>query len=111
MAQDIDYLNYENVDLGASFESAVINIVPFKGGYIQLVATGAPVGSLVLQASNDPGPLQAVNWETIPYSSMLINGAGRYVYNLQDAYSRYLKLVYTRTSGTGTCSIRIQLKD
>lgn len=62
MAQDIDYINYENISLSASFESTVINVVPFKGGYLQLVATGSPVGELTLKASNDPGPLQAVNF-------------------------------------------------
>ena len=111
MAQDIDYINYESVNLSASFESGVINVVPFKGGFLQMVATGNPVGTLTLQASNDPGPLQAVNWKEVPFSSMVINGANNYCYNISDAYFRYMKIVYTRTSGTGTCSIRVQLKD
>ncbi len=109
--KDREYYNYEGVDMGASFSSPTIDIIRFKGYYAQIVSTGSPLGSFSIHASNDPTIASATNWKEIPYSSMPISGAGISDYNQDGLYCRFIKIVYTRTSGSGTCSIRIQLKD
>lgn len=109
--KDREYYNYEGVDMGATFNTATIDLIRFKGYFVQVVTTGSPVGTFYMYASNDPTLASATNWSQIPYSTMTVNGADVHSYNQDGLYCRYVKLGYTRTSGTGTCSIRIQLKD
>ena len=109
--KDREYYNYEGVDMGADFSSATIDMIRFKGYFVQVVTTGSPVGTFYMYSSNDPALATATNWKTIPYSTMVVNGADVHMYNQDGLYCRYVKLGYTRTSGSGTCSIRIQLKD
>lgn len=67
---------------------------------VQYVATGAPVGTLVVQASND-----GTNWSDIAGASASISAAGNGMFNfITTAYS-YIKVVYTKGSGTGALSV------
>lgn len=79
---------------------------------IQAVYTGSPVGTLKLQISNDivsapPGggtnlASLVTNWSDYTGSSLSISAAGDFTYNLLDIGYRWLRLVYTKSSGTGT---------
>lgn len=109
--KDREYYNFENVDMSSDFDSPVIDLVRFRGYFVQVVTSGSPVGILYIYASNDPTIETVTNWHVIPYSTMTVNGAGVHQWNQSEMYARFVKVVYTRTSGSGTCSIRIQLKD
>lgn len=109
--KDREYYNFEDVDMSVSFFSPVIDLIRFRGYFVQVVTTGSPVGILYMYASNDPTLETATNWHVIPYSTMTVNGADVHQYNQSEMYARFVKVGYTRTSGSGTCSIRIQLKD
>ena len=84
-------------------------------GYcIQAVLTGAPVGSLQLQGSNDPGPNASyttapTNWSNVG-SPTAISAAGVFLINMPDTYYNWVRAVYTPTSGTGTVAILFNAK-
>lgn len=70
----------------------------------QVKWTGTPTGTLKLQASNDIDAT-VTDWEDIPGSSVAIAGAaGQQVYNYTNAPFRWVRLVYTASSGSGTLS-------
>lgn len=77
---------------------------------IQAVWTGSPVGTLKIQVSNDivavaPGANPAANvthWSDYTGSSTAVSGAGDITYNMTFVGYRWVQLVYTKTSGSGT---------
>lgn len=81
---------------------------------IQLVFTGSPVGSFKLQASNDEGnPASApteqykgvVNWTDIIDSPQAIGAAGNHMYTVEDAGYRWVRFIWTPSSGSATLTI------
>jgi hypothetical protein len=92
------------------------NMTPIWLGHIcnfsiQLVFTGAPVGTFKLQCSNDPGTAQGpgipqatgvVNWTDIADSGAPITAAGDLVYQYENAGFPWVRVVYTATSGSGS---------
>lgn len=69
---------------------------------IQVKWTGTPTGTLKLQCSNDVEST-VTDWEDIPGSSVAIAGAaGQQVYNYVRAPFRWVRLVWTASSGSGT---------
>lgn len=101
--------------MGASLNSDPIDVKNLIIGSLQIVFTGAPVGSIKLQASDDvyqflkqPEPQPApTNWTDIADSTLAIAAAGNIMYNLSSMGYDMVRVVYTRTSGTGTMSIRM----
>lgn len=84
-------------------------------------ATGTPVGTLKLQGCNDIERRENVpdanltNWFDVASGgnrvvSIAVSGAG--VYNLTDpnAMYRWFRVVYTRTSGSITATVRVHVK-
>lgn len=67
--------------------------------------TGAPVGTLKLQASVDN-----TTFVDIDGSSVSISASGNSFWNVTDVMYGYFRLVYTRTSGTGTLTGEILYK-
>ncbi len=108
--------------MGASFELPAVWIGHAAIYAIQLVATGSPVGTFKLQASSDQGgPTnsqnsivfsdQVVNWTDIADSSQAIAAAGNLMWTVQNPGYQWVKVVYTRTSGTGSLtSARVTTK-
>jgi len=88
-------------------------------GY-QINFTGAPVGIFAVQISQDyePGrspnsePVNAGNWISVPLSPA-ITAAGSpdsaYI-DLNQMSAPYVRIVYTRTSGTGVLNIYVTAK-
>lgn len=80
---------------------------------IQLVFTGAPMGSFKLQCSNDPAPNMTmpqvivqyenvINWTDVKDSEQVISEAGDHLWNVQDCGYQWVRVVYTNTLGTGS---------
>lgn len=91
--------------------SDAIYIGQSMGCCIQAVFTGSPVGSFKLQISQDQGPNETiisatqapvVNWSDYTGSATNINGGGNFSWDVTITNSRWIRLVYTFTSGTGT---------
>lgn len=66
--------------------------------------TGTPTGSFKLQGSNDVGD-SVTDWEDIPGSTLAVAGAaGTQMWNYTRSQFRWVRIVYTATSGSGTLS-------
>lgn len=79
---------------------------------IQIVFTGTPTGQFKLQMSNDDGrpsasteaarDYQVNNFTDIVGSQQQITEAGNHGYTVQNTGYRWVRLVYTAGSGSGT---------
>lgn len=87
--------------MAASFESDPISVLPFIGYSISCVFTGSPVGTLKIQVSNDTEDAPT-NWDDLDDSSVSISAAGSETYIVAEVEYSFIKLVYTRSSGSGT---------
>lgn len=96
-----------NVSMGASFNSTVLDLDYTTDASITAVWTGSPVGSLKLQISNDIVDVgtSVVNWIDYTDSTYAVTAAGSFVWNISRANYRWLRVSYTRTSGTGTMNM------
>lgn len=107
-----DDLALSGTDMSVDITSDPIwlqNIVNYN---IQLVFTGSPGGNFKLQISNDLGNPQAVeqqnqdfqivNWTDMADSGQTISAAGNHSYEVQNSGHRWVRLIWTETSGSGT---------
>ncbi len=101
--------------------SAPIELDQIYGYAIQAAWTGTPNGTIKLQGSCDAparqtqtsngGPDSVTVWTDIADSSQNISGsAGNYMWNVNGAFYRFVRLTYTNSSSTGTLSANIVLK-
>lgn len=108
---DIDGVRTEP-SLGASFELKPLYLGSIADYSIQLVFSGTPVGSWKLQVSNDPGRITAnsesgkytgvTNWTDLTGSAQSITEAGDHTWNAKGTGYLWVRVVWTRVSGTGT---------
>lgn len=79
---------------------------------VQAIFTGSPVGALSVQVSNDTTTAQANVGTWTDYSGMAytISAAGDIVFNMSNVGSRWIRLVYYKTSGTGTLNAYVSGK-
>ncbi len=102
--------------MGADVTSASVNVQYAALGAIQCVFTGTPVGTMKLQASCDvvqPTPNSvpaATNWTDVADTSVDVSAAGTILYNLIYIGYDQVRVVYTRTSGSGTLNVRAVAK-
>jgi hypothetical protein len=106
-------------DASVSQTSAAVNLNYRYGISIQAVITGTAAGTLKLQGSDDfgsrnpiepAGSNQVVNWSDIANSSAPVTGAGTASWNFQGSFYKWIRLVYTASSGTGTINVRANSK-
>lgn len=98
---------YTNQSMVASSNSLPLNIDECVSYCVHAKFTGAPVGELKIQGSNDPAIL---GYDDITDSISAVTEAGGYILNVElPAYS-FIRLVYTATSGTGTINAKINAK-
>jgi hypothetical protein len=89
----------------ATVASSVIGIKYLDNVSIQCNLTGAPVGSLAIQTSTDHDEddkgnvLAAGNF--VSYTSASISASGNVVFDLNQVAAPFVKILYTKSSGTG----------
>lgn len=96
---------------GATFSTAAIptKFVLYASVQSTFSGGGAPLGVLKVQASNDqPSTGDPQNWSDIAGITVNISADGVFFIPKFDLSYEWIRLVYTRTSGTGTASIRIK---
>lgn len=80
---------------------------------------GSAVGTLKIQASNDAfddnvgaGTYEksTATWVDIPGSSQAVSDDGTFIWNVDAAFYGACRVVYTRTSGTGTMEVYFTAK-
>ncbi len=102
-------------------DSPPLNLDQMFGLAIQAIWTGTPVGSMKLQASvqspptqnqtSNGGPDNITQWTDISGSSVSISAsAGNFMWNLDAAYYRYIRLVYVNASGSGVLNVHANIK-
>lgn len=107
-------------DLSANLTSPVTDIRYLDNIAIQLIFTGTPTGTFVVQGSLDymrafSEEARAVNagtWTTITLGSTLAasGAAGNILVDLNQLSFPYIRVVYTRTSGTGSLDMWVEGK-
>lgn len=120
----INYRFATEESLGSTFTSDPCPIHSANHVSISAIVSGAssPVGTFTLECSNDKtGPVSSAyrssdqaltpgNFVTIDGSSEAISGNGTTIWNLQNVGFNWVRLVYTRTSGSATLDADITLK-
>lgn len=96
--------------LSISWESDPILLTSVVNYSIQLFFSGSPVGSLKLQTSNDEGNITAASqaersvgvthWTDYFGSTQAIAAAGDHVWTVQNVGYKWVKIVWTHTSGS-----------
>lgn len=104
----------------SSLTTSYTNIQGLDNVGYQVVFTGAPVGTFSVQISADyqPGkspnsnPINAGNWITLPLSpAITASGSGDAAFiDLNQLGAPWIRLVYTKTSGTGTLQAYVMAK-
>lgn len=85
----------------ATCTSSNVNLETLKGVGLQAVWTGSPTGTIKLQGSNDNA-----TFTDISNTSQATGGAASsYIWNLIDQHYRFVRLLYTKSSGTGALTI------
>lgn len=87
----------------------------FKASAQAVVAGSSPTGTLELQGSNDVsnGAIQGVapftptNW-TLIGSTVAVSAAGTFIVPATDICYEYIRLVWLKTSGSGTITARVK---
>lgn len=107
-------------DMSGSLTSIGIDINQMFGYTVQAVWTGSsPTGTFKLQISNDmvndymgsSNPAANVtNWTDYSGSSQAITASGDFAWIVSDSNYKWVRLVYTRTSGTGTLNAILTAK-
>ena len=116
-----DDITFDSTDLSSDATSQPISIEHILNYAIQLVFTGTPNGSFKLQASCDEGDPNAPqeserddnisNWTDISGSSQSISAAGSHLWTVADAGYKWVRVVWTVSSSSGTLtSARFQSK-
>lgn len=99
--------------MAASITSDPVKMEWEDNAGIQVVWTGTPTGTNAVQVSLDP---EVLGWETIPAAAYTVTpsqpagAAGSNFYDLPLGSAAWIRLVYTRVSGTGTMTAKIALK-
>ena len=100
------------VDLSLSADLKSVWLGHIANYSIQLQFTGAPQGNFRLQASNDPGRIDAASgvlqvsniaiWTDIADSAQTISAAGDHMWTVENAGYTWVRVVWTQTGGSGT---------
>lgn len=107
---------FQNADMSGNLTSVPISLFNIFGYCIQLEFTGAPVGATTIMVSNDPSDQGGAivpaptNFTLLANSSLAISAAGDLMYNVNECNYNWFKVLYTRTSGTGSLNGRFNLK-
>lgn len=90
-----------------SVASDAILIDQIYGYSLQCTYSGAPSGSLRVQASNDltNNPDDVSDWDDVGDSVVAISASGDTFYNLDAQFYKYFRVKYDRLSGSGSLTV------
>jgi hypothetical protein len=95
------------VSLGADATSAVADMDHMGMASIHAIWTGTPTGTLSVQVS-----VNGVDWVAPPtaLSVAIAGAAGQVVWTMPDLTWKAVRVIYVRTSGTGTVNAWVNAK-
>lgn len=91
----------------ATISTEAILIDQIYGMSFQAVYTGSPVGSLIVELSNDitSEGESVTNWTECSDTEVSISAAGNSLINYDGVHAKWARVTYTKTSGTGSLSL------
>jgi hypothetical protein len=101
---------FQKQDMGASFNGDPVKLQFEDNLGIQCAWTGTPTGIVTVQVSLDYDNL---GWQTMIFSptpSQPSGSAGNNWFEINQSPAAWVRVIYTRTSGTGLFSAKIALK-
>jgi len=96
-------LTITSTSLASSMSSSEVFVERCTSYSIQIVWTGTPVGEFKLQGSLDSGA--PTNWTDITGSEESVSAAGDLLWNATGVGYKWVRLVFTSTSGSGTLTV------
>jgi hypothetical protein len=97
---DLKFGELTTVSLEDDFESSTI-FAPCPSVAVQGIYSGNPQGTLFIEY-----PLNKIDWDTLGSSTILINGQGNTIWDLSQVSVPFMRLSYTRVTGTGVLSAK-----
>jgi hypothetical protein len=98
----------------ATFNSNVVNLEVFDNICLQLIWTGTTAGAFAVQVCQDYDPTNTSSgtWVsmTLPSTPTAAGSADSAIVDLNQIGACWLRVVFTRTSGTGTATIWYSMK-
>jgi hypothetical protein len=93
--------------MGATFSSKMYALRGATAVNIHaIVSSGSsPVGVFKLQLSGKENPAADTDWVDYDGSSMNVTADGGFMWNISSQAARFVRVVYTRTSGSATANI------
>lgn len=92
--------------MSADVTSSALDTSSMVSVSVQAAVTGTCAGTIKMQASNDAA--SPVNWSDIANATVSVSNTGVYFIPKQDISYQYIRIVYTRTSGSGTLVARVK---
>jgi hypothetical protein len=96
------------LDLSGDAQSTPFPVF-YRDKYSVQVNTTGGVGSLKLQSSNSiaskAADVPSTSWVDIDGSTVAVSGADNIMFNVADCAYRWVRVVYTSTSGSGTGAV------
>lgn len=93
----------------ATLTSTVINVQNLDNAGLEVTWTGSPTGTITVQASISNQTFYSLTFN--PTLTQPAGSAGGYLINLNQLPFTYFKVVYTKTSGTGTLDVWAAVKE
>ncbi len=95
---------FTNQSLTSTVSSDIVDLAETLGYAIHAIWTGSPDGTISVQGGND-----GINFVEV---DSIVTGAtsGQHLLNVEKHHYRYVKIVYTATSGTGSLTLYISGK-
>lgn len=101
----------KTTDLASNIDGYTINCEQMVIASFNIICTGAPSGKFQVQYSNDIVQIVngaqtiVTNWTTDASLDTAVAAAGSYLIKIPDIAFRFVKLIYTKTSGTGAVTV------
>lgn len=93
-------------DMSADITGPAQDLSYIIGYSVQAVWSGSPVGNIIVQCSND-----GITWKDITSTTTATGGgAGSVILNIVDAMYKKSRVIFSRTSGTGTLNVVLMAK-
>lgn len=88
-------------DMSTSLMSSDVDLSKCDGYSVYAKWAGAPIGTLKITTS-----LDGINYVDLSGSETEVNGSGDAMWEVATAFYDKIKVVFTRTSGTGTLNVQ-----
>lgn len=96
-----NYKIITNGDMSTSLTSSEVDMSKCDGYAIYAKWTGSPIGTIKLSVSIDD-----INFVDLSGSETEVSGAGDAMWEVATAFYDKVRVVFTRTSGTGTLNVQ-----